>query len=110
MAGTKHDGNKPDHTLIPREAMDAMARAFGYGEKKYQRGNYKAGIEYTRLAASCSRHLFAWLAGEDIDAESGNNHIDHALASLAMLAYHMEHSPTLDNRDHKGVKDEKEAP
>jgi hypothetical protein len=109
MSGTKHDQGKPDYTLIPKEALDAMARAFGHGQRKYGRGNYKAGIEYTRLAASCCRHLFAWLAGEDIDGESGNNHIDHALASLAMLAYHLEHSPTLDNRDHKGVTNEQKA-
>ncbi len=99
--GTKHDANKPDYTLIPKEAKDAMARAFSYGAAKYGRGNYKSGIEYLRLVAACDRHLTAWVAGEDIDPESGNSHIDHALASLAMLAFHIANSPALDNRDHK---------
>ncbi len=104
--GTKHDGGKPDYTLIPKEAKDAMARAFAYGAAKYGRGNYKGGIEYLRLVAACERHLTAWVSGEDIDPESGNNHIDHALASLAMLAYHVTNNPALDNRDHK-VSNEK---
>ena len=34
------------------------------------------------------RHLTAWGAGEIYDPESGNRHLDHALADLMILRYH----------------------
>lgn len=100
----KNDAGKLDLTLVPVEAMEAIARAMTYGANKYGRGNYRqSGMHWTRLTAACLRHIFAWLFVADID-ESGNNHIDHAIASLAMLAYQMKHHPECDNR--KGSKDE----
>lgn len=96
----KFDGEKLDLTLVPGEAMDAIARAMAYGAKKYGRGNYRrSGMQWLRLAAACMRHLRAWIFGESLDPESGLSHIDHALASLAMLAFQMKHHPEMDNRD-----------
>jgi hypothetical protein len=98
-AALKHDSAKVDLSLVPLEAMEGIARAMTYGAKKYSRGNYRlSGMEWTRLAAACARHLFAWLAGEDLDPESGLSHIDHAQASLAMLAFQMKSHPEKDNR------------
>ena len=38
------------------------------------------------------------LYGEDIDADSGNNHLYHALASIAMLVFTHSRRPELDDR------------
>lgn len=96
--GTKHDGNKPDLSLVPKEALWGLANALTYGAKKYGRHNYRAGIQYSRLAAACMRHLTAYMDGADIDIESGNSHLDHALASLAMLAVMAQNNPEMDDR------------
>jgi hypothetical protein len=83
--GTKHDGGKPDLSLCPRVALEAMAKALMFGEQKYGRYQYLMGFESHRLIAAALRHLTAWQDGEDIDADSGNSHLAHALASIAML-------------------------
>ena len=96
--GSKFDQGKPRISLIPKEAIWATARAMSYGEKKYGTHNFRNGISYSRLADACMRHLTVWLEGENIDKESGNSHLDHALASLAMLAFMAEHRKDMDDR------------
>jgi hypothetical protein len=96
--GTKHDSGKPRVSLIPKAALLGAARGLTYGEKKYGTHNFRNGISYSRLADACLRHLTAWLEGENIDAESGNSHLDHALASLCMLKFMEEHRKDMDDR------------
>lgn len=96
--GTKNDTGKPSLTLIPKEAFWGMAQAFTYGAGKYGRHNYREGIDYSRLADACMRHLSAYMDGETVDEESGNNHLFHALASLAMLTYMDANKPEHDDR------------
>ena len=105
MSGTKYDSNKPRITLVPSEAIIAAARAMTYGAKKYNDDNFKSGLAHRRVLDAAFRHLLAYSAGEDIDAESGLNHIDSALASLCMLAYLQVHKPELDDR-YKGGSNE----
>jgi hypothetical protein len=98
MSGTKNDQGKPRISLIPKEALWGMAQALTHGAEKYGTYNFKLGISYTRLADAASRHLSAFIDGEDIDADSGNNHLFHALASLAMLTYMHAKRPDMDDR------------
>lgn len=104
--GSKYDGGKPRISLIPREALWGMAQALTYGANKYAADNYKLGIEYRRVADAALRHLTAWLDGEETDSESGLSHLDHALASLAMLKYMAINVPEMDDRYKKGGTDE----
>jgi len=96
--GRKDDSAKADLSLCPRPALELMARAFMYGEKKYGRLNYAKGLDPMRCAAAALRHITEYVEAIDraaaglaptdanpFDAESGVNHIGHALASLAML-------------------------
>lgn len=94
----KFDTGKAPMHFIPREAAELMADALGYGAKKYASYNYMKGFNYTRLIDATMRHLYAYAAGEDTDPESGLNHLGHALATLAMLAYTQEHHKDLDDR------------
>lgn len=96
--GTKADNSKPQLNLIPSEALTGMAKAFMYGAKKYNRFNFKKGLEYTRLTDAAMRHILQFLDGEEQDVESGEDHISHALASLAMLKYMMANRPEMDDR------------
>lgn len=97
-AGNKNDGEKPNISLIPKDAIWGMANAFTYGARKYGQHNFRNGIAYTRLASACLRHLTAYLEGENVDEESGNPHLDHALASLAMLKFMDVNKPDYDDR------------
>lgn len=96
--GTKNDSNKPDLSLIPKDALWGTAAALTFGAKKYNRHNFKNGIAYSRLVAATMRHLTAWNEGEDLDNESLLNHLDHAMASLAMLKFMAVNKPEFDDR------------
>ena len=96
--GVKLDSSKPKISLIPSEAINEMAIAFTYGANKYAADNFKGGIAYRRLLDAAFRHLLAISNGEDVDSESGNSHVGHAMASLAMLCYMMKNKPQFDDR------------
>lgn len=96
--GKKNDQGKPKLSIIPTDALWGMARALTYGASKYSLHNFRNGIHYTRLADAAMRHLTVWMEGEELDSESGNSHLDHALASLAMLKFMSVHKPDFDDR------------
>lgn len=96
--GLKYDSGKPDLTIVPIEAIEEMARAFMYGARKYARGNFKKGLEVNRTLAAALRHIYAFANKEDKDPESGESHLAHALAALAMTVYNLKHNPNMDDR------------
>ena len=96
--GKKHDQGKPPIHMIPEDAILGMAEAFAYGAKKYDRFNYRNGLDYTRLTDSLMRHTLAFLKGEDIDPESGLHHTKLMLANTAMLEFMRLHKPEHDDR------------
>lgn len=94
MSAVKHDSGKAPLSMIPREALEEAAKAFGYGASKYSRGNFRqSAMAWSRLTDAALRHITAFANGEWIDAESGNSHLSHALASLCMLAFQVRHHP-----------------
>lgn len=104
--GTKNDNIKADLGLIPIEALEECAKAFMYGEKKYHRYNFTKGISVNRLMAAALRHINQSIWESEMDSESGDSHLGHALASLSMAAYMIKNRPDLDDRFIK-VKDKK---
>lgn len=98
VKGKKFDQGKPDPTLISKDALWGIAQAFSYGAKKYGRHNYKQGIEMSRLLAAAMRHISQYNEGEDVDEESGNNHLFHAGAAICMAIYMHYNKPEMDNR------------
>lgn len=105
MAGQKYDQEKPELALIPTIAIFEMAKAFTYGKLKYGKFNFKEGIEITRLISAALRHIYQFLAGEDNDQESGNSHLGHAMANLAMALDMLELHSELDDR-YKSINNE----
>lgn len=96
--GIKFDQGKPDLSLNPRSALEAMARAFMVGEKKYGRDNYRNGMEASRYLGAALRHLAAFGEREDLDPEYKTPHLGHALASIAMLIECQHNGSLIDNR------------
>jgi hypothetical protein len=99
MAGLKNDSGKPDLTLVSYELMVLLARVREFGNKKYERNNWKKGFKVTRSLAAALRHIFQFLSGETLDPESGLSHLGHAIASIEHAVYDMEHRPENDDRD-----------
>lgn len=88
----KYDGGKPRMDLIRPEFTLALGEALAYGANKYEeeigltpnylRGN---GFNYSKIIGSLERHVAKWKMGEDIDGESGLNHLCMAAANLMFL-------------------------
>lgn len=56
------------------------------GARKYGRHNYRvSGVRASVYRDATWRHLTKWWEGEDIDPDSGLNHITKAIASLMVL-------------------------
>lgn len=72
--------------LVPNALIDGCARALQHGAKKYAANNWRKGMDYSEVYSALQRHLLAWNEDEDIDPDSGLNHLDHAAACLGFLS------------------------
>ncbi len=84
--------------MLPWEAVEGISKAFMFGADKYGRYNYLGGMEWCRIAGGILRHVYKWLAGEDLDPESGLPHLDHAGAGVCMLIVYTKRGLGKDNR------------
>ena len=99
MSEAKHfDEGKPPLEQLPYESLKAIAEVFAYGEGKYSRFNWCAGMQWMKLAGSCCRHLYKWIGGEDKDDESGLSHLAHLGADCMMLIWYIQKGRGTDDR------------
>ncbi len=83
--GYKDDADKPAMDLLHPVALVEIAKALGYGAKKYSRFNYLLGMAWSRPYAAAQRHLNEWNNGVTFDKESGLRHLAHAAVSIMFL-------------------------
>jgi hypothetical protein len=95
--GIKFDQDKPRMELLDAHAIEQLALVLTYGATKYTDHNWRRGLSKTRLIAAALRHLFAYLRGEDRDAETNLSHAAHAMA-CTMFLLGLEHRTDLDDR------------
>ena len=73
-------------SLLPMDALHALAEHYGRGAAKYEDRNWERGYPWSWTVDALLRHLFALWQGEDIDTETGSLHATavawHALALL----------------------------
>lgn len=96
--GTKYDDGKTPCDLLAPEAMLATAEILRIGAKKYERENWRKGMLWSRIIGACLRHLFAFMAGEDLDKESGLPHVDHLACEVMFLQCYYRSNKDLDDR------------
>jgi dATP/dGTP diphosphohydrolase, N-terminal len=78
--------NKVPLHLFPLTAVAAGCLAFLEGVLKYGRSNFRVvGVRSSIYYDAARRHLDSWFEGEDIDPESGIDHLGKALACIAVL-------------------------
>ena len=84
----KADAGKIRPTLVPTEAIRAIATIRGYGNAKYPKGgedNWKQ-VEPQRYRDAMYRHLLAYVDDPyGVDEESGLPHLWHLITNAAFL-------------------------
>ena len=91
---------KPRLDLIPLTALTYMALGLQEGARKYGSASWREveSVDLAQYVAATMRHLMAYADGEDVDAESGNPHLAHAMASLAIMVDLIEQGNGTDTR------------
>ena len=84
--------------LIPAEALEWVAKAYGYGCTKYEERNYEKGYAWGLSIGALERHLAAFKQREELDPESGLPHMAHAAWHCLTLLMFTAHFPHLDDR------------
>lgn len=103
-SGARYNQGKADLSLIPLSTLEDEARVWMYGEAKYKRFNWMKGMAWSIPLACALRHLAAWQNGEDIDPESGQPHLAHAMCNLRMLTLYSRTYPEGDDRPKDWLK------
>ncbi len=97
-SGLKFDTGKEPMSLLSRRWLIGVTQVLGFGAKKYAAHNWRNGHERSRLISAAIRHILAYNEGEDVDSESGLNHLDHASCCLMFARETHETHPHLDDR------------
>lgn len=92
------DGKTGLQYILAMPGLCSVAKVGDFGARKYGQWNYKAGMPWMKLLGSCSRHLAAFIKGEDMDGESGLPHLAHLAYNALMLLDYMENHKELDDR------------
>lgn len=83
----KTDNGKIRPTLVPTEAIRAIAEVREYGVNKYGDSENWKDVEPERYRDALCRHLLDYLDDPtSIDQESGLPHINHILCNAAFLS------------------------
>lgn len=72
-------GIKPERfDLFPFDALEEVARVYGYGASKYADDNWLKGYRWRLSMGALLRHVARFALGEDRDPETGCLHLAHA--------------------------------
>ena len=88
--GIKYDENKPMHSLITPEFIEAIGRVLTIGAKKYTPNNWQNNLEKERILSALYRHLLAYHKGEIYDPETDENHLAHIACNAMFLFWYDE--------------------
>lgn len=95
---TKLDIQKIRLDLLSAPALVGLGKVLTFGCKKYGANNWRKGFKWSRLIAAAGRHWLAFMAGEDLDPETGLPHIDHLACCVMFLSEHQKAGLGLDDR------------
>lgn len=84
--------NVQPYDLVPfQEITDGFVRVAEFGAVKYEPWNWTKGLSRVQLIGSLLRHTFAYLRGQERDADSGLLHTDHILWNAVALTHNVHH-------------------
>lgn len=117
--GLRYNQGKTRFSLIPKSALNELAKVLSYGAEKYTvrdengkvisdgSNNWRKGLMWKDVLDSAHRHLEAFENGEDNDPESGLLHLGHLMANVSFLIDFYKSYPQGDNREHHYLNDKK---
>lgn len=85
---THPDQDSTSHKFA--DLLKAMALVMEYGLTKYSRENWALGGSVIKLLTACERHILTW-SYDELDKDSGQSHIAHALCNISFLMYYQSH-------------------
>ena len=84
--GRKFDQGKLQYGLVPPKALKETVKVLTVGAEKYDRNNWKKVPDaQARYYDALQRHLWDWFSGEQLDPETGINHLAHAACNILFL-------------------------
>lgn len=83
---------------IPAGPLTELAEHYGRGAQKYDAHNFRKGYNWSLSIDALSRHLWAFIGGEDIDPETGSKHITAVAWHAIALSSFMDEHPEYDDR------------
>lgn len=87
-SGARANSGKISFAITPLPLLAGCARVWMSGLLKYAPWNWSKGMAWSVPFDCLCRHLFKWwYLGEDIDAESGEHHLDLVFCNLFMLKH-----------------------
>lgn len=88
-SGARKSGGKPKFSIIPMHLLAGVGRVLMGGLVKYAAWNWAKGMPWSECYDCTQRHLFKWFyLREDIDKESGEHHLDHAICNLLFIRHY----------------------
>ncbi len=95
---------KPPVALVPPSFEIFVSQAMKLGAKKYGPYNWrKEKVSLMTYLAAARRHIDQFIDGEDLDTESGVNHLAHAAACMAISLDALATNNLVDDRPPKGA-------
>ena len=97
----KHNAGRHKYPMspIPVPVLAEVGVAMLEGALKYGYYNFRSvDISTSTYYDAANRHIQAWWEGEEIDPDSGINHISKAIASLVVLRDSMMNDTIVDDR------------
>lgn len=89
-SGARANSGKVSLTQVPIHLFAGVARVLMGGMLKYAAFNWAKGMKWSVPMDCALRHLNKWwFMGEEIDYESGEHHLDHAITNLLMLRHYV---------------------
>ncbi len=90
---------KPPASTVSGPVIAQLGLAMLEGARKYGRHNYRvSGVRASVYYDAAWRHMTKWWEGEDIDKDSGLDHVIKAIASLVVLYDAMIFDNWIDDR------------
>lgn len=88
MTGIKKDDDKRQWSLLPLQEIEDVIDVLQFGAKKYSADNWKLVENMDdRYYDALMRHIAAYRSGEEVDPESGLNHLAHAACNVLFMLW-----------------------
>ena len=103
-SGARKNGGKTMFDLVPLHLLAGVARVLTGGKMKYKEWNWAKGMIWSACFNCAMRHLLKfWYAREELDQESMEHHLDHAMCNLLFLKHYLTYYPDGDDRPPEGL-------